>query len=75
MIEIIEKTTKKSLGKNDVDDLEVVEKGLCCQPVTKKGTPILTRIRDEDLCGLGTREEEGGVWLPAVLVFLLTRLV
>jgi glycine/D-amino acid oxidase-like deaminating enzyme len=37
-------TAERLLGK---EDLEVVRKGLCFRPVTKRGTPILARIEEE----------------------------
>jgi len=66
VIDILEKTAKNLLGCQDnVDDLEIVRKGLCFRPVTKRGTPILTRIADDDLGDWRTRDDEGGVWLAA----------
>ncbi|KAF4637019.1 hypothetical protein G7Y89_g1063 [Cudoniella acicularis] len=63
----LKKTAQKLLGADQaVDDLEVVRKGLCFRPVTNRGTPILTRIGDENLGGPKTRVPgEGGVWLAA----------
>lgn len=46
-------------------DLEVVREGLCFRPMTSRRTPIITRIKDEDLgSGVTTRVgEEGGVFV------------
>ena len=55
-------TAERLLGE---EDLEVVRKGLCFRPVTKRGTPILARI-DEKLGSVGTRgTREGGVFIAA----------
>jgi glycine/D-amino acid oxidase-like deaminating enzyme len=44
----LQKTARRLLaGTKDVEDLEILRKGLCFRPVTKKGTPILCRIPDE----------------------------
>jgi len=52
---------------SDVDDLEVIRKGLCFRPVTNRGTPILGRIPDKALgggmCTMGGGD--GGVFLAA----------
>jgi glycine/D-amino acid oxidase-like deaminating enzyme len=63
----LQNTTKLLLGlSGGVDDLEIVRKGLCFRPVTARGTPILGRIPDEKLGGVGTRGGgEGGVWVAA----------
>ena len=61
-------TAKRLLGvSEDVDDLEILKKGLCFRPVTQKGTPILARIPDGKLGnGISTRgDAEGGVFLAA----------
>lgn len=56
----------QSLLGTDGEDVEVVREGLCFRLVTRMGTPILARIWDERLGGIGTREEsEGGVFLVA----------
>ncbi|KAK4247793.1 FAD dependent oxidoreductase [Corynascus novoguineensis] len=54
-------------GPEAEDDLEVVREGLCFRPVTAWGTPIVSRIRDEDLGnGVTTRPgAEGGVFIAA----------
>ncbi|KAB5562808.1 FAD dependent oxidoreductase [Coniochaeta sp. 2T2.1] len=49
------------------DDLVVVREGLCFRPVTPRGTPIVGRVRDEDL-GIGIKTRggaEGGVFIAA----------
>ncbi|KAB5560267.1 FAD dependent oxidoreductase [Coniochaeta sp. 2T2.1] len=49
------------------DDLVVVREGLCFRPVTPWGTPIVSRVRDEDL-GIGIKTRggaEGGVFIAA----------
>lgn len=54
----------KQLVRSD-GDLEVVRTGLCFRPITARGTPILTRLTDEQL-GVATRSgQEGGVFLAA----------
>ncbi|KAH6628623.1 FAD dependent oxidoreductase [Chaetomium tenue] len=56
------------LGSGTVeDDLEIVREGLCFRPITSWGTPIVSRLRDEDL-GVGTTTRpgpEGGVFVAA----------
>jgi len=65
-VKTLQKTAKRLLASHgDVEDLEIVRKGLCFRPVTERGTPILARIPDEDLGGIGIRTGEGGVWLAA----------
>ncbi|KAK3311390.1 FAD dependent oxidoreductase [Chaetomium strumarium] len=54
-------------GPGAEDDLEIVREGLCFRPVTPWGSPIVSRIRDQDL-GLGTATRpgaEGGVYIAA----------
>lgn len=60
-------TSKQLLGKSHDDtEIEIVRKGLCFRPVTRKGTPILSRISDQSLGGVSTRPDgEGGVFLAA----------
>lgn len=61
-------TSKKLLGlSDDMDDLEIVRKGLCFRPVTDRGTPILGRIPNKVLgTGMSTRGGgEGGVFIAA----------
>jgi len=59
----LKKTAQRLLGEEDV---EVVRKGLCFRPVTRRGTPILARIEDERLGGFQTRGGgEGGVFVAA----------
>ena len=59
----LKKTAQRLLGEEDV---EVVRKGLCFRPVTKRGTPILARIEDKRLGGFQTREGgDGGVFVAA----------
>ncbi|KAJ6446942.1 pdz/dhr/glgf [Purpureocillium lavendulum] len=46
-------------------ELEVVRAGLCFRPVTDRGAPYITRLRDEQL-GVKTRVgQEGGVFVAA----------
>jgi len=62
----LKKTAQRLLGANEEEEIEVVRKGLCFRPVTRRGTPILARIEDERLGGVGTRGGgEGGVFLAA----------
>jgi glycine/D-amino acid oxidase-like deaminating enzyme len=64
----LQTTSERLLGlSSDVDDLEIVRKGLCFRPVTNKGTPILARIPDKMLGqGINTRGgSDGGVFLAA----------
>ncbi|USP73761.1 uncharacterized protein yc1106_01035 [Curvularia clavata] len=50
------------LGK----ELEVLREGLCFRPVTSSGRPIVSRIPDEKLGGVKTKEEaKGGVFIAA----------
>jgi glycine/D-amino acid oxidase-like deaminating enzyme len=54
-------------GPGAEDDLEIVREGLCFRPVTSWSTPIVSRIRDQDL-GVGTATRpgaEGGVYVAA----------
>lgn len=68
-IEELKQIAQKLLGKDgtDVSDLEVMREGLCFRPVTDRGTPILGRIRDEDLGrNIETKEApDGGVYVAA----------
>jgi glycine/D-amino acid oxidase-like deaminating enzyme len=58
--------SKRLLCLDDIDDLEVVRKGLCFRPVTNKSAPILSRIEDVNLGGVRTAGGgNGGVWLAA----------
>ncbi|KAK4125036.1 nucleotide-binding domain-containing protein [Parathielavia appendiculata] len=54
-------------GAEGEDDLEIVREGLCFRPITSWGTPIISRIRDQDLgAGMATRGgAEGGVFVAA----------
>jgi len=64
----LQTTSKRLLGQpGDVEDLELVRKGLCFRPVTDRGTPILGRIPDKVLGkGISTRGGgDGGVFLAA----------
>lgn len=64
----LQTTAKRLLGMDfGKDDLEVVRKGLCFRPVTRKGTPILARIPDSMLGGNMTTRggRDGGVFLAA----------
>jgi glycine/D-amino acid oxidase-like deaminating enzyme len=59
----LKNTAQKLLGEGE--EVEVVRKGLCFRPVTKRGTPILARI-SEKLGGFKTRGSgEGGVFVAA----------
>ncbi|TVY92761.1 putative oxidoreductase [Lachnellula willkommii] len=63
----LRKTAQRLLGiSENLEEIEIVRKGLCFRPVTKQGTPIIAKIHDENLGGLSTRGAgEGGVWLAA----------
>ncbi|TVY30168.1 putative oxidoreductase [Lachnellula hyalina] len=63
----LKKAAQRLLGTTEnLEEIEVVRKGLCFRPITKQGTPIMTNIHDENLGGLSTRGAgEGGVWLAA----------
>lgn len=58
---------RQLLGREgEADDLEVVREGVCFRPVTRSGQPILARIPDEELGGIGTRQApDGGVFIAA----------
>jgi glycine/D-amino acid oxidase-like deaminating enzyme len=60
----LKRTASRLLGTSCLDDLDIVRKGLCFRPVTKSGTPLLTRIPDEALGDLATGGGVG-VWLAA----------
>ncbi|TKA77860.1 hypothetical protein B0A55_05153 [Friedmanniomyces simplex] len=68
-IDELKGTAQKLLGRDgtDVSDLEVVREGLCFRPVTTMGTPMMTRIPDEELgAGLVTAlSPDGGVFVAA----------
>lgn len=54
-------------GAGAEDDLQVVREGLCFRPVTPWGTPLISRVRDQDL-GAGMTTEpgsQGGVFVAA----------
>ncbi|KAF2097261.1 FAD dependent oxidoreductase [Rhizodiscina lignyota] len=55
------------LPEGEQDDLEVLREGLCFRPVTRMGTPIISRIADSKLGdGLKTKGDgNGGVFLAA----------
>ena len=62
-IEVLRRTAKRLLGKEDQDDLEILREGLCFRPVGERGTPIIGRVDDETL---GLEPKEGsGVWIAA----------
>jgi glycine/D-amino acid oxidase-like deaminating enzyme len=62
-INTLKKTAENLLG---VHGVEVLREGLCFRPVTRRGTPILSRIADSKLGNISTRSNgEGGVWLAA----------
>ncbi|GAB7339423.1 hypothetical protein MBLNU457_6056t1 [Dothideomycetes sp. NU457] len=66
-IETLKSVGEKMLGvRGKENDLEVVRTGLCFRPVTPRGTPILSRVRDGEL-GLKTAEggDGGGVFVAA----------
>ncbi|RMZ71630.1 FAD dependent oxidoreductase superfamily [Pyrenophora seminiperda CCB06] len=47
-------------------DMEVLREGLCFRPVTSSGRPIVSRIPDEKLGGVKTRDgSNGGVFIAA----------
>lgn len=57
----LKRTAKRLLGtKGDGEDLEVVRTALCFRPVTRRGTPILARIPENDVETKGV-----GVWVAA----------
>ena len=57
----LKRTAKRLLGtKGDGEDLDVVRTGLCFRPVTRRGTPILARIPENDVGTKGV-----GVWIAA----------
>lgn len=60
---------KEILGAGDeaTDDLDIVREGLCFRPVTSWGTPIISRIQDQDLgAGMATKSGAvGGVFVAA----------
>lgn len=59
-------TAKRLLGLPKMDDLVEVRKGLCFRPVTKRGTPFLSRLQDSKLGGVRSRgSSEGGVFIAA----------
>lgn len=59
-------TTAQRLLGVDEKEVEIVRKGPCFRPVTKRGTPILAGIEDEKLGGVVTRGgDAGGVFLAA----------
>ena len=67
-IDGLTKVSERLLGRDgtDVSDLQIVREGLCFRPVTRRGTPILCRIPDEDLGGIETKPgADGGVFVAA----------
>ncbi|KAG9192093.1 hypothetical protein G6011_10827 [Alternaria panax] len=47
-------------------DMEVLREGLCFRPVTSSGRPIVSRIPDDQLGGIKTKDgENGGVYIAA----------
>lgn len=62
-IEKLKEAAKQVIASEE--DLEIVRTGLCFRPVTARGTPIIARMKDEDLgSGITTRPgQEGGVYL------------
>ena len=61
----LQQVSQTLLGANNVNDLEIIRKGLCFRPVTNKGVPILSRIADEKLGITTDGAGEGGVFLAA----------
>ena len=48
------------------DDLETIREGLCFRPVSKTGTPILSRLSESQLGGLKTsHDNNGGVYIAS----------
>ncbi|TGO54744.1 hypothetical protein BOTNAR_0260g00190 [Botryotinia narcissicola] len=65
-IQRLENTARRMLGFDESSEMEVVRKGLCFRPVTKRGTPILAKVADDNLGGTSTRnDKDGGIWLAA----------
>lgn len=63
-IKRLEKTARRMFGLDG--EIKVIRKGLCFRPVTNRGTPILARIPDDQLGGMGTRSAGiGGIWFAA----------
>lgn len=59
-------TAKRLLGLPKTDDLVEIRKGLCFRPITRRGTPFLSRIDDKKLGGVRTKGgSEGGVYIAA----------
>ncbi|RDW62111.1 hypothetical protein BP6252_11544 [Coleophoma cylindrospora] len=60
-------TSRRLLRRSHDDaEIEILRKGLCFRPVTRKGTPILSKIADQNLGDVNTRPDgEGGVFLAA----------
>ncbi|KAK3331031.1 FAD dependent oxidoreductase, partial [Apodospora peruviana] len=65
-IQLLMRTAGELMGsEEDMDDLEVVQEGLCFRPVTPRGVPIVSRVSD-DLLGAGLTTKsgaDGGVYL------------
>lgn len=66
--------TESSDDVPNVDDLEVVREALCFRPVTNRGTPIVSRVRDDLLGGdvrtgfedgPGEGRKKGGVFIAS----------
>ncbi|KAF7930408.1 uncharacterized protein EAE98_004808 [Botrytis deweyae] len=65
-IQRLENTARRIFGFDESSEMEIVRKGLCFRPVTKRGTPILAKVADDNLGGMSTRNDrDGGVWLAA----------
>lgn len=61
-------TIAQRLLGSDVEpsDLQIVREGLCFRPVTRRGVPILAKIQDRELGGIGTKTgSNGGVFVCA----------
>ncbi|TEY65670.1 hypothetical protein BOTCAL_0137g00060 [Botryotinia calthae] len=66
VIQRLENTAKRIFGVDERFEIKVVRKGLCFRPVTKRGTPILAKVVDDNLGGMSTRKNrDGGIWLAA----------
>lgn len=66
VIQRLENTARRIFGVDERFEIKVVRKGLCFRPVTKRGTPILAKVVDDNLGGVSTRKDrDGGIWLAA----------
>ena len=60
-IETLKKTAERLCGVEG-REVEVLRKGVCFRPVTRRGEPILCRVKESELGGV---ETEGGVFVAA----------